>query len=83
MDVCFYCDFATFYAFLFLPVGRNLNNPKFYILYFEFPKKTKPSMLYQAKVIKQIPQKQSFYKFIFRSQKQETEVFQKWTVKQF
>ena len=34
-------------------------------------------MLYQAKVIKQIPQKQSFYKFIFRSQKQETEVFQK------
>ena len=34
-------------------------------------------MLYQAKVIKQIPQSNHFYMFIFQSQKQETEVFQK------
>lgn len=74
MDVRFYCDFATFYAFIYRS-EETWTIQSFTSCVLSFSKKPKPSMLYQAKVIKQIPQSNHFYKFIFQSQNKKQKSF--------
>ena len=79
----FLLRFATFYAFCFYRSEETWTIQSFTSCVLSFPRKQNLPCFTKQKSLSKSPKSNHFYKFIFRSQKQETEVFQKWTVRQF